>query len=406
MRTRRLYFFLCLFAALAACTVARADVVSDWNEVAVARLVAARQLPPDGARALAMMHVAMFDAINAIQPRYTPYAFKGKAPAGASAEAAGAAAARAVLLKIYPDQKDAIEKAYAASLDGIPDGAGKTSGIALGEQVGSECVAMRANDGVDTPFAYRPMTSAGVYVPTMIPASPNWPNVKPFFLRDAAQFRPGPPPTLKSAEWARDYNEIRQLGGRQNSSRNAEQTEVARFWAVTGVPSWNPIVRALVASSRMSLVDNARIFALVNMAATDAFVSVFDAKYAYNLWRPITAIRNGDMHGNGAIARDAGWLPLIDTPMHPEYPCAHCISSSAVATVLASQFAGKRFAISMTSPTAPGVTRKWERLEDYAQEVNDARVWAGVHYRFSTLVGADMGRKIAELAVREYMKPL
>jgi hypothetical protein len=384
----------------------RADVVTDWNEVAVARLVAARQLPPDGARALAMMHVAMFDAINAVQPRYTPYAFKGKVPAGASAEAAAAAAARTVLLKLYADQAEPVEKAYAASLASIPDGPGKTAGIALGQQVGNECVAMRTEDGSSAAFAYRPATAPGVYVPTLLPVSANWPAVKPFFMKQPTQFRPAPPPSLKSAEWAKDLNEIKSVGGRDSSSRTAEQTTVGRFWAVTGVPSWNPIVRSLSSSAGLDLLDNARLFALVNMAATDSFIAVFDAKYAYGLWRPITAIRNGDQNGNGQITRDAVWLPLIDTPMHPEYPCAHCISSSAVGTVLAAFFGGRPVSVAMTSPTAPGVTRKWERLEDYMQEVNDARIWAGVHYRFSTVVGADMGRKIGELAVREYLKPL
>jgi hypothetical protein len=402
---RRLRLVL-LFSALSICSSALADVVSDWNEVGVARLIAARQLPPDGARAMAMMHVAMFDAINAVQPRYAPYAFKGKAPAGASAEAAAAAAASTVLLKIYPNQREAVEKAYAASLAAIPEGPARSAGIALGEQVGNECIAMRAKDGTGASAAYRPVTSAGVYVPTMVPVSAEWPNVKPFVMREPAQFRPPPPPSLQSPDWGRDYNEIKVFGARQSTRRTAEQTDVARFWGITGVPSWNPIVRSLAASAQMSLVDNARLFALVNMAATDAFISVFDAKYAYNLWRPITAIRNGDLGGNGETGRDAGWLPLIDTPMHPEYPCAHCISSSAVGTVLAAIFRGQRIAVTMTSPTAPGVTRKWERLEDYVQEVNDARVWAGVHYRFSTLVGSDMGRKIGELAVKEYLKPL
>ncbi|HEX2827738.1 MAG TPA: vanadium-dependent haloperoxidase [Burkholderiales bacterium] len=397
---------LTLLAALTLCAGARADVVTDWNEVALARSTAARQLPPDGSRAMAMVHVAMFDAINAVQPRYTPYAFKGKAPAGASADAAGVAAARTVLLKLYPDQRDAIEKAYAASLASIPAGAARDTGIALGEQVGAQCIAMREKDGAGASFAYRPTASPGVYVPTMVPVSAEWPQVKPFFMKEPAQFRPAPPPALKSAEWAKDLNEIQRIGGRQSSARTQEQTDIGRFWALTGVPSWNPIVRSLSSSAKLDLVDNARLFALVNMAATDSFISVFDAKYAYNLWRPITAIRNGDQHGNGEIAREAAWLPLIDTPMHPEYPCAHCISSSAVGTVLASVLRDRPISVSMTSPTAPGVTRKWESIEDYMQEVNDARVYAGVHYRFSTRVGADMGRKIGELAVQDYMKPL
>jgi hypothetical protein len=402
----RVHLRVSFLALLAVYPAARADVVMDWNDVAVARLVAARQLPPDGARAIAIVHVAMFDAINAVQPRYAPYAFKGKAPAGASAEAAGIAAARTVLLKLYPDQSEAIEKAYSASLASIADGPAKTSGIALGSEVANECIAMREKDGTGVTFDYRPTTAPGVYVPTMVPAGPEWPNVKPFFMKAASQFRPPAPPALGSAEWARDLNEIRKLGARQNSARTEEQTNVGRFWALTGVPSWNPIVRSLATSAGLSLVENARLFALVNMAATDSFVSVFDAKYAYNFWRPITAIRNGDMHGNREIARDAGWMPLIDTPMHPEYPCAHCISSSAVGSVLASVFGGRPIAVTMTSPTAPGITRKWGRLEEYVQEVNDARIYAGVHYRFSTRIGADMGRKIGELAVSEYMKPL
>jgi len=393
-------------AALSACLSAGADVVTDWNDVGLQRLLAARQSPPEGARTLAMMHVAMFDAINAVQPRYVSYAFKGKAPAGASAEAAGAAAARTVLLKLFPEQKDAIEQAWSSSIAAIPEGPGKTAGVALGEQVGGECIAMREKDGVGVSFAYRPVTAPGVYVPTMLPASAEWPTVKPFFMKEPAQFRPAPPPALKSAAWAKDFNEIKQVGGRQSSVRSAEQTEVARFWALTGPSSWNPVVRAVSSAAGLGLVDNARLFALANMAAIDSFVAVFDAKYTYNLWRPITAIRNGDRHDNSEVARDAGWMPLIDTPMHPEYPCAHCISSAAVGTVLASELKGRPVAIAMTSVTAPGVTRRWTRVEDYMDEVSNARVWSGVHYRFSTRVGADMGRRIGELAVTQYMQSL
>ena len=395
-----------LAATLSAGSAARADAVTDWNEVAAARVLAARQSPAEGARSMAMMHVAMFDAINAVQPRYAPYAFKGKAPAGSSPEAAGAAAARTVLVKLFPDQRQAVDTAYAASLVSIPEGAGKTAGIALGEQVGGECIAMREKDGTGVPFAYRPVTAPGVYVPTVLPASSEWPFVKPFFMKDPAQFRPGPPPALKTAEWAKDYNEIKQMGGRQSGVRSAEQTEVAQFWAQTGVPSWNPVVRSVSSAAGLNLLENARLFALANMAATDAFVAVFDAKYTYNLWRPITAIRNGDRQDNPEVARDAGWMPLIDTPMHPEYPCAHCISSAAVGTVLASELRDRPVSIAMTSSTAPGVTRRWTRVEDYMDEVSNARVWSGVHYRFSTRVGAEMGHRIGEYAVNRYLKPL
>jgi hypothetical protein len=266
---------------------------------------------------------------------------------------------------------------------------------------------MREKDGSGVTAHYRPRTAAGVYVMTMMPAAYEWPKVKPWFMTSGTQFRPEPPPSLASARWARDYNEIKSLGARQSAARSAEQTEVARFWTITGVPSWNPVVRSLVLSGRLSLVEEARLFALVNMAASDAFVAVFDAKYAHNFWRPVTAVRNGDIHGNDAIALDSEWLPLVDTPMHPEYPCAHCITAGAVGEVLEAQFGkGEVPPITMTSPTAPGATHRWTRISDYVQEVDNARIWGGLHYRNSTEVGEAMGRKIGQLATQNFMKPV
>jgi hypothetical protein len=399
----------CLFSAviLSLPAVCSADVVLDWNETALARVVAAKQGPPDGARTMAMTHLAMFEAINAIERRYSPYAFKGRAPAGASAEAAGAAAASAVLVKLFPDQAQAVEAAYAASLARIPDGDAKTAGIALGKEAGAECLAMREKDGTGVPGVYRPRTAPGVYVVTMMPAASEWPKVKPWFIGDGARFRPGPPPSLASAQWARDYNEVKSVGARQSATRSSEQAEAARFWTVVGAPSWNPVVRSLALSKPLTLVDNARLFALVNMAASDAFVAVFDAKYAHNFWRPITAIRNGDIHGNDAVSLDAEWLPLVDTPLHPEYPCAHCITAGAIGEVLEAQFGkGEVPPITMTSPTAPGVTHTWTRISDYVREVDDARIWGGIHYRNSTVVGEEMGRRIGALAVANFLKPL
>jgi hypothetical protein len=348
---------------------------------------------------MAMMHVAMFDAVNAIDRRYVSYGKPARAPSGASADAAVAAAAHSVLVRLFPEQRDALEKAYTAALERLGAARGVQAGIALGESSANECLEMRANDGVGAANQYRPLTSPGVYVSTVLPVSHDWREVKPWIMKEPAQFRPEPPPALASATWVRDYNEIRESGGRSSARRSVAQTETARFWALTGIASWNPVVRSLASSSERSLLDNARLFALVNMAASDAFVAVFDAKYAFNFWRPITAIRNG---GDGADAtpREAAWVPLIDTPLHPEYPCAHCISSAAVAAVLEAEFGSGRVpAIEMTSVTAPGVTHRWERIADYVTEVSNARVWAGVHYRNSTEVGARMGREIGRLAV-------
>jgi hypothetical protein len=386
--------------------IAQADAVLDWNETGVASVLAARQSPPEGARVMAMMHVAMFNAVNAIERRYTTYGFEAGAPAGASPNAAAAAAARSVLVGLFPDQRQAVDKAYAASLARLSGERGIEAGVALGERAGNDCLAMRGKDGVGMVNVYRPITTPGVYIPTALTASHDWREVKPWVMKSPSQFRPEPPPALTSATWTRDYNEIKEIGASNSAKRTPEQTEVARFWTAVGVVTWNPIVRSLATSKPRSLVENARLFALVNMAASDAFVAVFDGKYAFNFWRPVTAIRNGDIDGNDATAPDAAWLPFVDTPMHPEYPCAHCISAAAVGAVLEAEFGtGRVPATSMTSPTAPGAMRRFERIADYVKEVDNARIWGGIHYRNSTEVGERMGREIGRLVVASVLVP-
>jgi hypothetical protein len=383
-----------------------ADAVLDWNEAGLAAVLAARQSPPEGARTMAMLHVAMFNAVNAIERRYATYGFENHPASGASASAAAAAAARAVLVGLFPDQREALEKTYAASLQRLSSERGVEGGVALGELSGRDCLAMRTKDGVGMANVYRPITTAGVYIPTAITASHDWREVKPWVMKSPLQFRPEPPPALTSSTWTRDYNEIKEIGGRNSAKRTPEQSEIARFWTATGVVTWNPIVRSLATSKPRSLVENARLFALANMAASDAFVAVFDAKYAFNFWRPVTAIRNGDIDGNDATSPELAWLAFVETPMHPEYPCAHCISSAAVGAVLESQFGtGRVGPISMTSPTAPGVTRRFERIADYVTEVNNARIWGGIHYRNSTEVGERMGRGIGRLTVESVLQP-
>jgi hypothetical protein len=309
-------------------------------------------------------------------------------PRALASEAAGAAAAYAILGKLYPDQQTALESTYAASLAQIPDGAGKAAGVAIGEKVAADILALRAADGTGAPNTYKPSTAPGVYVPTALPVAFDQPGVKPWLLESAAQFRPGPPPALSSQTWARDYDELKKLGAKTSAKRTAEQTDVARFWVVTGPASWNPVVQQLIATRNLDLLDKARLYALVNMAATDAHIAVFDAKYTYNFWRPITAIRNGESDGNDATSPALAWTSLIDAPMHPEYPCAHCIVTGSVATVLEAEFGnGTVPTLTMTSPTAAGVTRQWSRIKDYAEEVSNARIWDGIHYRTSTPVG-------------------
>ncbi|HEX2113137.1 MAG TPA: vanadium-dependent haloperoxidase [Alphaproteobacteria bacterium] len=399
---------LCLGALinLGAAFGARADVVVDWNAKAEAIAVEKRMLPPLNARVMAIMHVAMFEAVNAIERRYTSYRLNLAAERGASKEAAAAVAAHAVLVLLHPDQEKVLDASLLASLQQLPDDWAKASGIVVGRKAAIEILAWRATDGAHALESYRPHTAPGVYVPTTIPVSSTYGNVAPWAMTSGSQFRPPPPPPLDSADWTRDLNEIKEIGGRASSKRSAEQTDIARFWFVTGPQAWNPIVRQLAAIKRLDIVDSARLFALVAIATDDAFIAVFEAKYHYNFWRPITAIRNADSSNNSATPRDPAWLPLGDTPMHPEYPCAHCITSTTAAAVLQSVFGNEIPEVSMTSATAPGITRRWTRLQDYADEVAMARIYAGFHYRFSNAAAQEMGRKIAELTVQTQLRRL
>src|SRR5262249_38871102 len=312
--------------------------IIDWNAKAEMIAFEKRMTPPPNARIMAMMHIAMFEAVNAIEHRYAPYKLTLTADRNTSKDAAAAAPAPDVLVALHPDQQASLDSALRASLAAIADGEPKARGIELGRKAAAGIIALRADDGANAPESYRPVTATGVYVPTVIPVSSTDGAVKPWTMTSGSQFRPAPPPALDSDVWTKDLNEIREVGGRTSTKRTPEQTPIARFWFVTGPQAWNPMVRQLAAAKKLDLPDSPRLFALVAIATSDAFIAVFDAKYHYNLWRPVTAIRNADVTGNKATPRDPSWLPLGDTPMHPEYPCAHCITSAAAAVVLQSLF--------------------------------------------------------------------
>jgi PAP2 superfamily len=386
---------------------ASADVITDWNERSVAFVTARAMLPPQAERVMATVHAAMFDAINSIEPRYRSYLVQIPTAKETSKEAAAAAAAAAALAGLHPNAAEEMNAALTAYLATMPPGPSKEDGIKLGQAVAAKIVAQRAKDGSDAADAYRPKTRPGIYVPTPITASSMWPNVTPFAMTSPSQFRPEPPLALNGGQWAADYNEIKSLGGKTSTTRSSRQTEDGRFWLITGPQSYYPIVRQLVAARKMTLVDSARFMALVSVATADAYISVFEAKYHYDFWRPITAIRNGDIDDNPTTEREATWQPIDNTPMHPEYPCAHCITSAAVATVAETVLGSAEVPeIVMTSSTAPGVTHRWTNLWSYADEVSLARIWAGFHYRFSTRVGQEMGRKVGRFVVQNVMQPL
>jgi hypothetical protein len=382
-----------------------ADAITDWNEKAVA-FVTPRMPPPATQRVVAITHVAMFDAVNSIERRFRPYLVQLSATAGTSKEAAAVAAAGAVLAGLLPQLEGEIRGATAAYLVAIADDDRKLAGIRLGEAVAAKILEARANDGANGADDYRPKTRPGVYVPTPITVTSTWPNVRPFALTTPSQFRPQPPIALNGKQWATNYNEVRDLGGKASTKRTAKQTEDARFWLITGPQSTDPVARQLVAAKKMSIAESSRFMAVAAVALADAYISVMDAKYHYDFWRPITAIRNGDTDDNPATARDPTWQPLDNTPMHPEYPCAHCISSAALAAVVETMFGTADVPeITMTSATAAGVTHRWTNLRTYADEVANARILAGFHYRFSAQVGQDMGRKIGVYVVRNVMQP-
>jgi hypothetical protein len=397
---------LVVAAALLASPIAQADVVTDWNITATEIAVAANLPPPPTYRVMTLVQSAVYEAVNAITKRYLGDRVKLEAAPGASVDAAVAAANRATLSKLLPAQQAAIDSAYQTAVSVLPDSPAKTGGIAVGEQAAAAILTLRADDGTAVPESYRPHTTPGLYVPTVIPIAPQWPQRKPWVMASADQFRPGPPPSLTSDLWVRDCNEIKALGAKNSTTRSAEQTAIARFWEAAMPTIYFPVVRSVATAPGREVTQNAHLFAAVTQATDDAYIAIFDAKYHYNFWRPVTAIRNGDTDGNEATEREASWAPFIETPMHPEYPCAHCILAATIGTLLQTEInTGPMPTLTTTSYTAQGAARSWTKIDDFMQEVANARIYDGVHYRTSTEVGTDMGKKLGQLVAAKYFQP-
>jgi hypothetical protein len=393
----------CGLASIMAYTGAcRADTITDWDTKATAVASSAAL----GEREVTIVDLAMFDAVNSIERRYQPYLEQLPTTGPTSADAAAASAAATALAGVHPEAAASFKAAlaeYLAQLDATPEAL--ANGVRLGEAAALKILEARANDGATGVDSYRPKTKPGQYVPTAVMVCSTWPTMRPFALASPSQFRPGPPLSLKSREWAVDYNEIKEFGSKTSARRSAKQTETARFWLMTGPQAYHPLARQMVAERHLNLVDSARFMALFAVTLTDAYIAVFDAKYHYEFWRPGTAIRNADLNNNPDTERDATWQPLDNTPMHPEYPCAHCIESGAARVALESL--GQPLPeLSLTSATAPGVTHSWSNLDDFTTEVANARIWAGFHYRFSTRVGTALGRQVGEYVANTIMQPV
>jgi hypothetical protein len=377
---------------------ARADTVADWADITT-------EIATDGPntiRTLALTQSAVYEAVNALTHRYPRDLVDLGPTQGASADAAIAAASHAVLLHEAIALRTQIETAYQKMLARKPDDDASRKGIALGERAAAD-VLKKHTDDIGAIEPYRPLTSPGVYVPTTFPLGYAVAQHKPWYLKTAAQFRPGPPPALNSALWARDYNEIRSIGSLESTTRTPEQTNIGRFWA-TALPDVHiGVVSSLARAPGRELTRNARLFAAVTAALNDTEIAVFEAKYHYQFWRPITAIRNGDNDDNPATERDAGWSPLITTPIQPEYPCAHCMVASTIATVIRADIGKETLPeLSTRSNTLPGVTRRWAKTEDLVQEVSLGRMYCGVHYRNSAEVGVHMGEQVGGIVATAY----
>jgi hypothetical protein len=387
---------------------ARADVVTDWNLTAIRASQAAGQPNPMFARNMAMVHAAVYDAINAIDRRHTAYAVDIQAKPGASIDAAAAAAAYEVLTKLYWSQTAAFDVALEGSLAAIPDGPARADGMAVGKDVAETLMALRKDDRSNATVTYTPKSDPGVYqltLPAFAPAVlPHWGGVTPFLLKRADQFPLAGPPALNSAEFTKDLNEVKTLGAKHSSTRTRDQTDAARLWIASPIVTDNEAARQLSAHKGLSIVENARLFALLNMAGADAYIACWHAKYRYNYWRPVTAIRNADSAGNGGITSDPAWEPLLPTPAHPEYPSGRTSYTSATARVML-EFFGDDVSVSLTNP-AVKVTRNYYSLARMGQEVEDARVWGGVHYRTAVAHGSELGRNVADYGMKSRLRPV
>jgi hypothetical protein len=387
---------------------ARADAVTDWNVIAFDTFKAANIGGNPQIRGLAIMHVAMSDAVNTVQNRYTRYALSIPANPAASAEAAAVAAARGALVTLAPTQKAKVDEAYLAALGRLPDGPGKTAGIAIGEQAAVAVIAERADDATNAPDTYRPVTAPGVWIPTTPPLFAQYARARPWVFARADQFRPGPPPALTDATYARDYNETKELGGVKSTRRTQQQTDAVKFWTQPNLGSaWFEAARQLSAAKGLDLADNARLFALLSMAAANSFIVDWDAKFHYNRWRPVTAVRNGDLDGNDATERDPGWTPLNATPMHPEYPSQAAIFGGVSAGVLDAVLGSNPAArITVTDTADPRIARQFDNFAAVVEETGTVRIWGGIHFRHTLDVSKVMGREVAAYLVANSIRPV
>lgn len=388
-----------------------ADVVLDWNVTMFATV--SGQNPFSTARYAAITQLAVFEAVNAVTGEYEPYLGTVAAPVGASAEAAAAAAAHGVLTHYFPARVAALDAALANSLGPIPDGQGRADGIATGQAAAAAMIALRDNDGSAIPAFYAPISAEpGQWQPTPS-CSPlgggqlHWRNVTPFGVPSIAAFRLGPPPALETGGYSKDYTEVKAVGAADSQVRTPDRADVARFFAMFSPASWsNAAARQVAAAQGRSLSDNARAFALLNMALSDGSVAAFDAKYHYNFWRPETAIHAGDGDDNAKTEGDALFAPFIVAPCFPGYPSAHASVSYSAREVLERLYGPRGHDITFSNVNLPGVLLHYTEFKRIVEDVDDARVFGGIHFRFDQDAGASQGRSVGAYIYKHHLRPV
>jgi hypothetical protein len=418
-----------VLVALTSATVARADAVTDWNLIASTAIVAAApvgagQPPHSAVLSFAMVQGAVYDAVNAIDGGHQPYLVQPPSNSTDSKEAAAATAAFRVLVGLFPGQVGTLQPQYDTYIAGLPDNppGSRAAGIAVGEATAAAMLTARMNDGRFGPPAVLYPPAPGIWRPTppsfaTDPAS--WAgNVLPFIVPSAEMLRTDGPNALTSAEYAEDFNEVKELGSLTSITRTPDQTDAAIWWQDHGIALWNRIFRTLATSRNLNIADSARLFAMENLAGADALIGCWNDKYYWQFWRPITAIREADTDGNPATEADPTWLPLFDpatqtctplaplvTPPFPDHPSGHACATSAFVNTLQNFFGTDKISFSASSNKSC-TTRSFGRFSDALKEVIDARVWAGIHFRTADTQGAALGNKVAHYLKRHYFQPV
>jgi hypothetical protein len=407
---RGTYLKLTIAAAVAFAQPAAADTVCDWWEFAtrMANPMTASATPrtPDQERAVTRASLAMFEALNAIDRRYESYLNFPLGDPGASQDAAAATAAYTVLVAAFPVQKTLLDETYAFAMAAIPEGPARDAGRQIGEAAAAAAMQAGGIDPAIPQAPYRPRTTPGEWTATALPTfEAHSVAFRPWAIPSAEALRPPPPPAMNSEVWARDYDEVRRLGGRTSTERTPQQSLIARYRIL---PDVTPSLRLAADAPGRTPVQNARMFALYQMAYDDAVLAMVVAKMHYNYWRPITAIRNGEGDGNDATAADPGWMPLLGTPNFPEYPCGHCTFAAAIGEVMKAEVgprpaAGVRVTTGGVGNALVQVLPSWD---EWVRQVSDSRIYAGAHYRFSNDAGEEVGRRAARMVLDRVMRPL